>query len=123
MSSVKRIFGLDAVDILIHVGVTFFLMVLLDEKSPNGEGIAIIGAVSTIVFGVRRHYGLKHLPPATTGELAADRMADLEARVGEMDMLHDRVQELEERLDFAERLLAQAREPERLPSGMERRPG
>ena len=114
MSAIKRIFGMDAVDILIHVGVTFFLMVLLDEKSPNGEGIAIIGALSTVVFGVRRHFGLKHLPPATTGELAAERMAELETRLNEMDQLHDRVQELEERLDFAERLLAQAREPERL---------
>lgn len=115
MSGIKRIFGLDAVDILIHVGVTFFLMVMLDEKSPNGEGVAIIGAVSTVVFGVRRYFGLKHLPPATMGEIAEERMAELEARVGEMDLLHDRVQELEERLDFAERLLAQAREPERLP--------
>lgn len=106
---------MDAVDILIHVGVTFFLMVMLDEKSPNGEGIAIIGAVSTVVFGVRRHFGLKHLPPATSGEIAEERMAELEARVGEMDLLHDRVHELEERLDFAERLLAQVREPERLP--------
>lgn len=114
MSSVKRIFGMDAVDILIHAGVTFFLMVLLDEKSPNGEGIAIIGVVSTVVFGVRRHYGLKHLPPATAGELAAERMADLEARLGDMDQLHDRVQELEERLDFAERLLAQGRESARI---------
>lgn len=115
MSSIKRIFGLDAVDIAIQVGVTFFLMVLLDEKSPNGEGIAIIGAVSTVVFGIRRHFGLKHLPPATLGEIADERIAELEARVGEVDQLHDRVQELEERLDFAERLLAQAREPERLP--------
>ena len=32
----------------------------------------------------------------------------LQARLGEVDILHNRVAELEERLDFTERLLAQA---------------
>ena len=114
MSAIKRMFGMDGVDIVIHLGVTFFLMVLLDEKSSDGQGVAIIGVLSTVAFGVRRYFGLKHLPPATAGELADERLAELEARVGEMDLLQDRVHELEERLDFAERLLAQGREPERL---------
>lgn len=35
----------------------------------------------------------------------------------EIDDLKNRVQELEERLDFTERVLAQVREPERLTSG------
>jgi hypothetical protein len=43
-----------------------------------------------------------------------DRLAELDAKLGEVDALNYRVHELEERLDFAERLLAQAREPERL---------
>ena len=117
MSAIKRMFGMDGVDILIHVGVTFFLMVLLDEKSPNGQGVAIIGVLSTVAFGVRRYFGLKHLPPATAGEIADERMAELEARVHEMEQLDFRVQELEERVDFAERLLAQHREPEQLGKG------
>ena len=116
MSAIKRMFGLDGVEITIHAGVTFCLMVLADmaSNSHNGEGVAMVGAVSLVVFGIRRQYALTHLPLASTGEVAAAQMADLEARLGELDQLQFRVQELEERLDFAERLLAQAREPERL---------
>lgn len=117
MSVIKRTFGLDGVEILIHAGVTFCLMALADmaSTSGNGEGVAIVGAVSLVVFGIRRQWALKHLPALTTGEITAERLADLDARLQEMDHLQFRVQELEERLDFAERLLAQAREPERLP--------
>jgi hypothetical protein len=41
----------------------------------------------------------------------------LDARLGEVDALQHRVMELEERLDFTERMLAQRREPARLPEG------
>ena len=40
----------------------------------------------------------------------------LHARLGEVDALHHRVAELEERVDFTERLLAQSREPDRAPT-------
>lgn len=45
----------------------------------------------------------------------ADETGDLEVRAAEADALRHRVAELEERLDFAERVLAQSREPDRLP--------
>lgn len=38
----------------------------------------------------------------------------LQHRLGEVDVMQGRIAELEERLDFTERLLAQAREPDRL---------
>jgi hypothetical protein len=43
----------------------------------------------------------------------------LQARLGEVDVLHGRVAELEERLDFTERLLAQAHDAQSriLPGG------
>jgi hypothetical protein len=44
-------------------------------------------------------------------------LADLRARLEDSDQLRLRVAELEERLDFAERLLAQRREAERLGGG------
>jgi hypothetical protein len=44
----------------------------------------------------------------------ADRLADVEVRLAELERGELRLHELEERLDFTERLLAQAREPERL---------
>ena len=39
----------------------------------------------------------------------------LRARLNEVEGQQTRIAELEERLDFAERMLAQSREPERLP--------
>ncbi|MEZ4585941.1 MAG: hypothetical protein R2909_06025 [Gemmatimonadales bacterium] len=42
----------------------------------------------------------------STGEMAAQRVVELEARVAELEEQQSRVLELEERLDFAERLLA-----------------
>lgn len=40
---------------------------------------------------------------------------DLQARLGELDEMKQRIGELEERVDFAERVLAQQREGQRLP--------
>jgi hypothetical protein len=116
VSVVKRVFGIDGVDVLIHFGVTGCLMALADiaSTSHDGAGVAIVAAISLVVFGIRRQVALRHSPPSTTGEIAAQQAADIEARLSEVDHLQFRVQELEERLDFAERLLAQAREPERL---------
>ena len=51
------------------------------------------------------------------GGVDASLRADVEQlqhRLGEVDGLQGRIAELEERLDFTERLLAQSREPDRL---------
>lgn len=115
MSAFKRIFGLDGVDLIIHAGITMFLMILGDQLTPNGEGVALVGVASFVALGVRRHFALKNLPPVTTAETSALRVAELEERLQDVEALGYRVQELEERVDFAERLLAQAREePSRL---------
>lgn len=42
------------------------------------------------------------------------RLEDLEARVGELDAVKERVGQLEERADFTERLLARQREGQRV---------
>ncbi len=52
---------------------------------------------------------------------ALPEVEDLRARLGELEQQVDRIHELEERLDFAERLLAQAREPAQLPNPDARR--
>jgi hypothetical protein len=53
----------------------------------------------------------------TTDPSLRDEVDQLRHRVGEVESMHERVLELEERVDFAERLLAQRREPERLKGG------
>ena len=48
---------------------------------------------------------------------AASELDGIRARLDATEALEGRVAELEERVDFAERLLSQHSEPERLPSG------
>lgn len=60
----------------------------------------------------RRLEGKASIDPALSAEL--DRLT---GRLAEIDTLQHRVAELEERLDFTERLLAQQREPNRLGGG------
>lgn len=117
MSWIRRTFGLDGVDLLIHAGVTFFIMVIGSSIWSHEAAevmLASVGGASLVVLGIRRQLALKGRPPEPVGEITGERMAELESRLLEMDGLYLRMQELEERVDFAERLLAQAREPERL---------
>jgi hypothetical protein len=52
------------------------------------------------------------------GDLALPgEVEDWRGRLGEVEELRDRLAEVEERLDFAERLLAQAREADQLHGG------
>lgn len=121
MSWMRRVVGLDGVDLFIQAGVTMFAMIMAGtQPGPDAPVlVAGVGAISMVVLGVRRHLALKRGAAGPmgeiTGEVVQDRIADLDARMAEVDALTYRVQELEERLDFAERLLAQAREePHRL---------
>jgi hypothetical protein len=67
----------------------------------------IVGA-SLVVLSVRRSIALRRFGQTglTTGEMAAERIAELEQRVAELEAAQAQVAELNERLDFAERLLA-----------------
>jgi len=69
-------------------------------RSPIGEAIA-----EGIRMRRRRRYG------ADVSETGEQRVAELET---EMQALRGQLAELAERVDFAERLLTQSREPERL---------
>jgi len=118
VSWIRRTFGLDGVDLAIHAGVTFFVMVIgsaLWSHEAAEIMLATVGGVSLGVLGVRRHLALRRLPtPEGSDPLLAERLTELEARLAELEQGEFRLHELEERVDFAERLLAQAREPERL---------
>ena len=50
----------------------------------------------------------------------ANEVEDLRGRLGEVEELRGRLAEVEERLDFAERLLAQARGADQLHGGAQR---
>ena len=57
---------------------------------------------------------------AAGGLALAGEVEDLRGRLGEVEDLRGRLAEVEERLDFAERLLAQAHEADKLPGGAQR---
>jgi hypothetical protein len=82
------------------VGSIFFLSIaaVIILRGPLGKAIA------------RRIEGL-----AAAGRIAPAEMDELRNRIEEMEQQVARVHELEERLDFTERLLAQQREQPRLP--------
>ena len=85
-----------------------------DSHSALSTMIASVGGASLLVLGVRRHFARRRNSLTMSEDVAAARIEELEARLADMEQGESRVYELEERLDFAERLLAQAREPERL---------
>ena len=65
-----------------------------------------------LVKAIARRIEGKHLAP-DPGLLA--ELEDLRSRTAELEQNQNRIHELEERIDFTERLLAQQREQARLP--------
>ena len=87
------------------------------------DGIAKFALVMLIVTGIPGLFMLltpvfKALGKRMEGQQPDTEELDaLRGEVAELRALPERVQELEERLDFAERMLAQQREHDRLPGG------
>ncbi|HZH42329.1 MAG TPA: hypothetical protein VFD85_15045 [Gemmatimonadales bacterium] len=76
-------------------------------------GICAIIAVTCAGIVTVRWLSPKRASPALPPE--RERMLeDLQARLGELQQLKQRMGELEERLDFAERVLAQQRDANRI---------
>ena len=115
---------MDWVDVAIQAFVTICVAVFLTEGTHADEDVALplVFGASVMVFAVRRSFALKRLAASeglTTGEMAAERIADLEARVAELEIAQTRVAELEERMDFSERLLTQQSNESRISDSRE----
>ncbi len=82
--------------------------------------LSFTGAAVTVVAAITLSVGyLKRLPARSAqGQLSAEELDAIRARLGELDQRDMRVEELEERLDFVERALGRSREapPLRNPS-------
>ncbi len=107
--SVKSVFGMDAVDLGIHVlvtGVVLFWVGAVNNGKDALIGFSLVTVSSLVLLDVRRRLALRRRERAglTTGEMAAERIAELEQRVAELETAQGQVAE---RMDFAERLLAQ----------------
>jgi hypothetical protein len=110
MSWFRRNLGLDGFDLVVHIGVTCMLMFWVGMSNGPEEMLPVITGASLIVLGIRRSIALRKAghPGLTTGEMQAERIAELEQRVAELEATQYQVADLAERLDFAERLLAQS---------------
>jgi hypothetical protein len=110
----KKFFGIDFIDFTIQFFITMAVgVVAASATRPDDEvGISIVAVSSLVVLGWRRARALKQQAqaPVTTGEVQLDRINYLEDRVADLEQVQHRVMELEERLDFTERLLAQQRD-------------
>lgn len=76
---------------------------------------AAFGSIVLLTFGAVA--ALRFLPRSKSREVSESHdevIEDLQVRLGQLEQLQQRVSELEERADFAERLLAKQRDGERL---------
>jgi len=121
--SIRSVFGIDAFELIVHAAVTGILIAWVNEINSGHDAFiftSMVGIGSLLTLSIRRRFGLRrsHAGGLTTGEMAAERLAELEERMAELEAAQTHVAELAERLDFAERLLAQGnREPEQVGPG------
>jgi hypothetical protein len=81
-----------------------------------GMMLAVMALLGKVIIPIAQAYS-RRLERSGTGTHSAADFADLEARVRELEAREGRMAELEERMDFNERLLAQHRDPARLGAG------
>jgi Tfp pilus assembly protein PilO len=77
--------------------------------------LAALAAATIILWPIMRALARRLEAKGGTDPVLKDELDQMHHRLAEMEPLQARMAELEERLDFAERLLAQAKDPERLP--------
>lgn len=106
----KRWLGIGFVDFAIQAAITLCAIGIFVDQPGVRDEVVVFGmlGISVLVLAIRRHFALRRGDlNEPTGEVAARQMAELELRISELEAAQNRVMDLEERLDFAERLLSQ----------------
>jgi hypothetical protein len=87
-----------------------------DGGPPAIVMIVFLGLLATtiILWPVMRALARRLEGKGATDPALHAEIEQLQQRLGEVDSLQQRVAELEDRLDFTERVVAQGREPDRL---------
>jgi Tfp pilus assembly protein PilO len=108
----KRQFGLHPVDMAVHFVIGGFIAGALADAAHNDVPSLLAVAAMFLAYAWRRQRAIDRLPPASGGMTSGEvRLTELDAQAEELHEMRSRMAELEERLDFAERMLAQQREP------------
>jgi hypothetical protein len=104
---IKRWLGIDGIDFVIQAIVTMFAAFLASGFGPGqDERIAMVFGISVVVLGIRRHFALERAGRVQAPD-SGEYVLELEQRVAELESAQQRLYELEERVDFTERVLAQ----------------
>ncbi|MGQ0702871.1 MAG: hypothetical protein ACT4PM_07030 [Gemmatimonadales bacterium] len=112
--SLKDRLGLDGFDLAIHAAITSALLTVGFSFGGGDEFVEYASFLLTgslIVLAIRRALALRRLRRTRLPELEAERLAILESRVEDLEATQSRIVELEERLDFTERMLARENAP------------
>lgn len=117
MSAWKRFFGVDVFDTIVHLAITLAIMGLVAKEARQPEPPILVGCASLVVYAIRRRVALAGM--RRRGEVSGEttgvhRKLDTDGRLDDLETLYGRVAELEERLDFTERMLAAKGEPAKL---------
>jgi Tfp pilus assembly protein PilO len=76
--------------------------------------LLVMTAITIVLWPLARALGRRLEGRGAVDAALRAEVEQLQHRLGEVDSMQVRLAEMEERLDFAERLLAQSREPDRL---------
>jgi hypothetical protein len=110
--SLRFSWGLDGFDLTVHAVLTGLAMVVVDSFAPRGgvEDALMAGtiAASVLLLAYLRKRSQALRPDRDQPDL--DRLDQLEDRLVELEGAQQRIMELEERIDFTERLLARERD-------------
>lgn len=115
--SLKSWLGLDWFDLAVHLALTAVVGTIATTlwHGPDGDiAVSVVLGCSVIALAIRRQRGLRAIGEGAQG---GERLEEMEHRLEHLEQRLDGLAELEERLDFAERLLAQQRDPLRLEKG------
>jgi hypothetical protein len=108
--SMRTVLGLDVVDVGVQAGITVCGILFLVGTGGDPEIVLpALSGISLMILALRRRFAQRRGGPTTTGEVAAARLIEVEDRLAELEMMHQRMAELEERVDFAERLVSRQR--------------
>lgn len=106
----KRTFGLDPIEFIVYWVVSMMIMVGLVEMSGEDGFVPLVLGVSGVAYVFLRRRILRELKdaPSETRDAVLARLQDEQA--SSADFFERRINELEERLDFTERLLTEQRD-------------
>jgi hypothetical protein len=97
-------------------------LIFLNDGGPPVVLLIVIAALTAgviILWPIMRAFGRRLEGKGAADPALRSDVEQLHMRLGEVDTLHARITELEERVDFTERLLAQAQQPSRLSAPTE----